>query len=217
LQPLLELFTDKANAKRLAEYVAKVKFDLPLHKKPGASRKARSAACQSPRPAQRGEGKGEGFKVRSQKPCPSLSSQARSKSVKPSLPRRGSAKAGQSKNSRLTGESGTAIGKCGDSSDPTDPTDPADQPNPQSAIRNGKSNFDQSAIESNPVAPSQSESTSLTSEGASAQNAPTPKDDAPQSAPAQTGSNQSVLSSEASAKEEIRNAQSAMAQLETAP
>jgi hypothetical protein len=101
LEPLLELFTNKANAKRLAEYVAKVKFDLPLHKKPGASRKARRAACQSPRPAQRGEGKGEGLKMRSQKPCRSISSQARSKSVKPSLPRRGSAKAGQTPSHRV--------------------------------------------------------------------------------------------------------------------
>jgi hypothetical protein len=148
LESIFEILADKANAKRLAEYVAKVKYDLPLHKKPGASRNPRRAACQSPRPAQRGEGS----KTRPNKPCRSLSSHLRSKPVK----------ARQSENSRPTGESGSAIGKRGDSSDPTDPTDASAKEQIRDASQTALAAPNRSEGESNPVAPSQSESSALT-------------------------------------------------------
>ncbi len=57
---------------------------LPLHEKPGASRNHDGAACQSPRPAQRGEGQREGSKTRPNKRCRSISSRPRSNPVKAS-------------------------------------------------------------------------------------------------------------------------------------
>ena len=179
LESIFEILADKANAKRLAEYVAKVKYDLPLHKKPGASRNPRRAACQSPRPAQRGEGQGEGSKTRPDKPCRSLSSHRGSKPVK----------AGQSKNSRPT-TTNSASPQTPLPPDEVPSSQPSQTESTQSAIRmesetakdaqnaeNENSTFSvhdvfpsvksairnpQSAIESNPVAPGQSETTDAT-------------------------------------------------------
>jgi hypothetical protein len=167
LEPIFEILADKANAKRLAEYVAKVKYDLPLHKKPGASRNPRRAACQSPRPAQRGEGQGEGSKTRPDKPCRSLSSHRGSKPVK----------VRQSKNSRPTANGASAEALPPPDEIPSsatgqaDPTQSANRvenetarnaipiPNRDSVFSALKSEIriPKSAIESTPVAPSQSE------------------------------------------------------------
>jgi hypothetical protein len=108
LQGLYEVTMDKATAKRMAEFVINVRYNL--RKKPGSV---------------------------SSRPTPS-------KPVKPRLPRRSHAKAGPN-----------ATADQSDPSDPSDPTDSAPIPNPQSAIRNPQS-------PSNPVKPSQSESTALT-------------------------------------------------------
>jgi hypothetical protein len=162
LEPIFEILADKANAKRLAEYVAKVKYDLPLHKKPGATRNPRRAACQSPRPAQRAEGRGEGLKGRPNKPCRSVSSHRGSKPVKA----RQSEKTGQSEKAVVTepisespGGNSELIGSLTPAS-LTSPTSP------------------QCAIESNPVAPGQSETSALanTADSAEAALEPAPKD-----------------------------------------
>ena len=197
LQPLFEMMTNKANAKHLAEFVAKVKYDLPLREKPGASRNHDGAACQSPRPAQRGEGQGEGSKTRPNKRCRSISSRPRSKPVK----------ARQSETAGLAGQTPSA--KTSRPQTPRSPEEAATSPTGQtdstapairmenetaknaknagnenpalsvlsafsavkSAIRNP-----QSAIESNPVKPGQSETSALTN---TPDNAEQPLENAP--------------------------------------
>ena len=116
---------------------------------------------QFPRPAQRGEGQGEGSKTRPDKPCRSLSSHRGSKPVK----------VRQSKNSRPTGESGSAIGKRGDSSDPTDPTDASAKEQIRDASQTALAAPNRSEGESNPVAPGQSETSALANTADSAEGA----------------------------------------------
>ncbi len=160
---------------------------LPLHEKPGASRNHDGAACQSPRPAQRGEGQREGSKTRPNKRCRSISSRPRSKPVK----------ARQSETAGLAGQTPSA--KTSRPQTPRSPEEAATSPTGQtdstapairmenetaknaknagnenpalsvlsafSAVKSGIRN-PQSAIESNPVKPGQSETSSLTREDA---------------------------------------------------
>jgi hypothetical protein len=171
LEPIFEILADKANAKRLAEYVAKVKYDLPLHKKPGASRNPRRAACQSPRPAQRAEGRGEGLKGRPNKPCRSVSSHRGSKPVK----------ARQSETKGWTAQ--TPSLKTPSAKTPASPEEapsnaPVEMDPHQSAICNPQSAMPPSIQpESNPVAPGQSETSDATNIPGSAEQ---PLETAPQ-------------------------------------